>query len=101
MSRPSTTTWTANDTAVASHDAVFSVWGAGISPTRRCAFGLAPLNSDPGIPTTDAMVDEPLLNRNRCNKGASAKPLSIDEIRRSPVLCLGRAQGLPGLRDLP
>src|SRR6185436_2805266 len=57
-----------SDAPVPSHQLRSSWEGAGISPTRRCAFGLAPLNSALDMPTT-AIVDEPLFNRN-CNNGA-------------------------------
>jgi len=68
------------DSPVPSHQLAFSWCGAGISPISKCALGLAPLNSDSGMPTTAVViVAEPLLNRN-CNKSDKTEsPVVLQE----------------------
>src|SRR5688572_21280579 len=82
----------ASDTPVLPSQLVLSCAGAGISPIKKRAFGLAPLKSSSDIPGT-VIVDEPLLNRN-CNNGArtDARPEPLNRWRSggSPVHSLGR-----------
>src|SRR5688500_5261469 len=64
------------DAPVPCHQLRLSCSGAGISPIKKCAFGLAPLNSDSGMPMTAFIVAERLQNRN-CNKDSGDGPAGI------------------------
>ena len=72
------TTCAAKDTLSAFAHRLFSWVGAGVSPTRKCAFGLAPCCGS-GMPMFEvsgsdavrAIFADPLRIRNLCNSGAS------------------------------